>query len=111
MASEYQVKIEVDNDVIVCNVKGGKVSGGNVKGSAGDTVQFIGNGVKFGLSFVSFPDGSPDWPFVATQPPPQSWPLPEFKGVLKPVTPPKYYKYSVRVAGAPQLDPIIIVDK
>jgi hypothetical protein len=109
MATEYQVKIEVDNGAIVCNVKGQNVKGGNVKASAGDTIQFIGNGVKFGLSFVSFPDGRAAWPFEEAQP---SWPKPEFAGVLNPVTPPTYYKYTVSVVGvSQQLDPIIIVDK
>jgi hypothetical protein len=111
MPAEYQVKIEVDNDAIVCNVKDAKVKGGNVQASAGDTVQFIGNGVKFSLAFASFPDGTPVWPFQADPPPASFWPAPQFKGVLKPVPPPTYYKYTVSVIGAPQLDPIIIVDK
>lgn len=109
--SEYQVKIEVDNGVIVCNVKDGKVKGGNVVVRAVDTntIHFIGNGVKFGLSFVTFPDGATVWPFVGD--PPSSWPVPEFKGVLKPVGSGTYYKYGVSVVGAAPLDPIIIVDK
>jgi len=109
-ASDYQVKIEVDNGVIVCNVKDGKVKGGNIVVRATDTntIQFIGNGVQFGLSFVSFPDGATEWPFVDAAP---SWPVPQFKGVLKPVASGTYYKYAVSVVGAPPLDPIIIVDK
>jgi hypothetical protein len=119
--STIEVKIEVDNGVIVCNVKDGKVKGGNVKGSSGDEVHFIGNGVKFSLGFVSFPGGDAAWPFQGpTQPsfpgnppPPSSfWPQPQFKATLAtPPTPPAYYKYTVNVAGAPPLDPIIIVDK
>ena len=79
---EYQVKIEVDNGVIVCNVKDGKVKGGNVVVSSTDTntIHFIGNGVKFGLSFASLPTGT-------------------------------YYKHGVSVVGVPALDPVIIVDK
>jgi hypothetical protein len=111
MAAEIQVKIEVDNNAIVCNVKEGKVKGGNVQADPGDTVHFIGNGVRFGLAFQSFPDGALDWPFLAPQPPASFWPVPQYQGVLKPVTPPKYYKYTVSVANLPQLDPIIIVDK
>ena len=107
---EYQVKIEVDNGVIVCNVKDSNVKGGNVIVSSTDTntLQFIGNGVKFGLSFASFPGGDTTWPFVAAPP---SWPVSEFKGVLKPVASGTYYKYGVSVVGAAALDPIIIVDK
>jgi hypothetical protein len=113
MATEYPVRIEVDNDTIVCNVTTGKVKGGNVQGSAGDAIHFTGNGVKFKLAFESFPTGGPDYPFVGSTPwpSPSSPALPEFRGVLKTVAPPKYYKYTVIVEGVPPLDPIIIVDK
>jgi hypothetical protein len=110
MSNDYQVKIEVDNGFVVCNVKDGKVKGGNVEGQGGDTVHFIGNGVQFALAFVNFPDGGAAWPFV--EDPPQSWPVPELKRTIKPVQKqPSFFKYSVSVAGAPTLDPIIIVDK
>ena len=112
MATEYPVRIQLDNGTIVCDVTNGKVRGGNVKGSAGDAIHFTGNGVKFKLAFEDFPDGGQDYPFDGSNPWASGGPaLPEFTGVLKTVTPPKYYKYTVIVDGKPPLDPIIIVDK
>jgi hypothetical protein len=107
--SRYQVKIEVDNGVIVCNMKDGKVKGGNVQAGQGDKFHFVGNGVKFLLAFATFPDGVAESPFNESLP---SSPCPEFSGTIKNVVKlPVYYKYTVSVAGAPPLDPIIIVDK
>ena len=107
--SAYEVKIAVDGGVIVANVKDAKVKGGNVDGKSTDTVHFIGNGVQFALGFQTVPGGDAAWPFVEPAP---TWPVPQFMGTLAvPPAEPTFYKYTVSVAGAPQLDPIIIVEK
>jgi hypothetical protein len=107
--STYEVKIALDGGVIVCNVKDAKVKGGNVEGVSTDQVHFIGNGVQFALGFQTFPGGDTAWPFAEAVP---TWPQPQFMGTLaKPPAEKTVYKYTVNVAGAPPLDPIIIVDR
>jgi hypothetical protein len=107
MPNLHPVTVKVsDAGAIKCTEKGG-----HVRGARSDQIEWVGRNVEFTLIFEYFPSGAHAWPFTIPEPPSAFWPRANFTGTLKDEGIPKYYKYTVRVAGYEDLDPIVIVDK
>ena len=105
MSKRQQITVHIKPTHITCTSKGG-----HAHAAGGDLFQWASNDhTPFTLEFADMDTLKPEWPFVEPEP---TWPVTETKVfTVKQLNIPRYFKYTVKAAGCPDLDPIIIVDR